>query len=335
MITGSFPPDVCGVGDYTFCLTNSLKTKGIKIEIITNQSWRIANSGRICNNIKKVRPDIIHVQYPTIGYGSGLAPQALSLRFPCIVTLHEISLAHLLRRISLFPFSIRTKHIIFTSSFERNYALRYAPWIKSFSSVIPIGSNISVGSNNLAKSNLKEIVYFGLIRPNKGLEDVITLASLLKNNSLNLVIRIIGSTDKKCLDYLEKLKADSVDLPVIWELGLPMENIAELLSESVIGYVPYPDGASERRGSLLALLANGVATITTRGSQTPLSLTGVVEFIKSPEEALRSILKLLTDQKSLQDLITKGREYAANFAWDSIASKHIEIYKQMLSGNFR
>lgn len=332
-ITGSYPPDICGVGDYTYKLASTLKSYGISVKIITHKNWRILNVCSIIKHLNNIKSDIIHIQYPTVGFGSKLGPQMISILKPCIITLHEVSQTHILRRLSLYPFTIRSRHIIFTNSFERDYSVKYAPWISSRSSIIPIGSNIPSGKYETEIINddkINEITYFGLIRPQKGLEDVLTLAKLIKEKYLPLCIRIIGMPDPRQINYYNELRVIAKDYPVIWDIGLSEKEVAKLLARSKIAYVPFPDGASERRGSLLALLSNAVATVTTRGLHTPSDLDGVVEFASNPEQALKVINKIIYDKEWQMRLIKNGLAYANRFTWENIAAKHIELYEKIL-----
>jgi len=328
LVTGSYPPDVCGVGDYSRGLVMAMQGLDIDVNVISGADWGVVDVGSITKRIDLVKPDVIHIQYPTVGYGWGLAPQALSLVRPGVVTLHEVSQSNLLRRISLYSF-LRSKHVVFTSFFERNYALRFAPWILTRSSVIPIGNNIPVGAR-VKDSELAEIVYFGLIHPKRGIEHVLTLARLIKEAGLSYQVRVIGMPDPRWTSYFEKVRLYSVDLPVRWEIGLSDLTVAELLARSRIAYVPFPDGASERRGSLLALLANGVVTITTLGPHTPRELYGAVEFAQSPKQALQILQNLAADSNRQRRLSAKARAYASRFTWDAIATEHIALYERTL-----
>jgi glycosyltransferase involved in cell wall biosynthesis len=328
LITGSYPPDTCGVGDYTACLVNSLQKCGTDVEVLHTHKWHLSCLNQIIKHLNSLKPDIVHIQYPTVSYGNSLTPQMLSLFKPMVITIHEVSQAHILRRLSLYFFSIQTEHLIFTNQFELTYAKRWAPWISSCASVIPIGSSIPEGTHAFER-DIKDIIYFGLIGPKKGLDDVLKLAALIKKENLNLRVRIVGLPNPKRPDYLEYLYKETSNLPVSWEIGLQEKDVSQLLSRAQIAYVPFPDGASERRSSLMALLINGVATITTYGKHTPENFKKAVAFAQSPEDALAIIKKLTTDTQERETLSTNGKRCAESYSWDNIAQKHIQIYKNI------
>ena len=331
MITGSYPPVPCGVGDYTARLAEALMAEGASVDIYSADiEWGLLNARKVAARIAVATPDLIHIQYPTTGYGHKLGPQALSLLLkPCVVTIHEVSQVHVLRRLSLCPFALGAERLIFTSDYEMNYALKWAPWLANRSSVIPIGSFISTPIDACEK-DLDDIVYFGLIRPKKGLEQVIRLAHLARSEGVSLKMCIIGSVDSKQQPYLDQLQSASAGLPIRWELGLPEPRVANLLARTRIAYMPFPDGASERRSSLLALLLNGVATVSTKGAFTTGAMSDAIAFAETPEEALHIVKGLMAAPEKQELLAQKARRYARRHDWDSIASRHLELYREVL-----
>jgi glycosyltransferase involved in cell wall biosynthesis len=273
--------------------------------------------------------DVVHIQYPTVGFGRTLIPQKLALLYKCVVTLHEASRAHILRKLSLPFFALRSRRLIFTTEIERRYATSRVPWISKFSCVIPLASNIPA-FEGASRRNLNEIVYFGLIMPKKGLESVISLAGLIAAKELPFIVRIVGSSSSRYQEYLAQLKAVTSDLPVIWDFDLSEREVAHRLSSSAIAYLPYPDGASERRTTLKAAFLNGVAVITTRGPHTPASIKSLVRVCQSPEEALTAICSLREEQALREELADKGRRYGSQFTWERIALAHRLLYDSLL-----
>jgi glycosyltransferase involved in cell wall biosynthesis len=235
-----------------------------------------------------------------------------------------------LRQLALLPFAIRPQHLIFTSDFERDFVVRWMPRVSRFSSVIPIGSNIGVAAGE-GPRNLGEIVHFGLIMPKKGLEQVMKLGEIIKSKELSFQIRILGSVPPKHVEYFEALRARTATLPIIWDYGLNEQQVASKLAASSIAYLPYPDGASERRATLSAVALNGVAVITTRGPHTPSQLEDAVIFCKSPEEALAAATFLASNPEPRAKLVKRAHGYAQQFAWERIADLHGALYRQLLS----
>ncbi|WP_298199956.1 glycosyltransferase family 4 protein [Desulfosporosinus sp.] len=332
LITGSYPPDTCGVGDYTASLVAALQKCGINVEVLHTHKWHLSCLNQIIKHLNSLKPDIVHIQYPTVGYGSSLMPHMLSLFKNRVITIHENSQSHILRRLSLYFFFMRSKHLIFIKQFELDYTKRWAPWISRRASVIHIGSNIPVG--HTSNRDIKDIIYFGLIVPKKGLDDFLKLATLIKMENLNLRLRIVGLPNPKRPDYLDYIYKKASNLPISFEIGLPKRDVAQLLSRAQIAYMPFPDGASEWRSSLMALLINGVATITTYGKHTPENFKKAVAFAQSPEDALTIVKKLTTDAQERETLSINGKQCAESYSWDNIAQRHIQIYENIFLKKF-
>lgn len=331
MVTGSYPPMTCGVGDYTHKLVGSLQEIGAKVDVFSSGlDWSLLNSKKLADSISAASPDIIHIQYPTVGYGSSLGPQALSfMSKPSVVTVHEVSQVHMLRQLSLVSFTLSADRVIFTSEYEMSYASRWAPRLATRSTVIPIGSAIAASVVGSVK-DIDDIIYFGLIRPKKGLEQVIRLAYLAKKEGLPLTVRIVGLVDSQQHQYFNKLQSTADGLPVFWDLGLSEHQVSDLLARSHIAYIPFPDGASERRSSLLALLSNGVATISTKGIFTTGAMAEAIAFADTPEEALAVVRDLNANPAKRRLLTDKAREYVGMRDWKNIAHRHLELYREVL-----
>ena len=221
------------------------------------------------------------------------------------------------------------ERLVFTSEYERQFAVKWVPWISRVSCVIPIPSNISAFEGPSNRS-LDEILYFGLIVPKKGLENVIALGQLIKASGLSFRIRIVGSCPAKHATYFEEMRSKTATLPIVWDKDLGEGQVAQRLASSSIAYLPYPDGVSERRASFKAALLNGVTVITTRGKHTPSSLEGFVTFCANPEEALVAVRSLMQNDGHRTMLADKARHYAGQFSWDRIAEAHLGLYENLM-----
>jgi glycosyltransferase involved in cell wall biosynthesis len=94
--------------------------------------------------------------------------------------------------------------------------------------------------------------------------------------------------------------------------------VAEYLQVCDLVLQPYPDGASSRRGSLMAALANGVPVVTTRGTLSePIWSAGAVATAcaNQPEQLAQLALDLLDYPQKRRVLGQAGRRlYEEQFA---------------------
>lgn len=317
------------IADYVGCLGAALEMRGIQVTPLAGRDWGPRGLLDIGRALRGLRPDLLHIQHPVSFHHRSYVPQLLSLRYPGVVTLHGGSrYGRFWGKISLGPFLLRSRHVIFTTDFERNHALAWAPWLRHRSSVVPIGTNIPARPTPIRRPN--EVTAFGLIRPGKGHEDVIELARLIHDAGLPWRVRIIGHVPDTDGAYAARLRAAADGLPVDWVHGLDHEATARALGEARVAYVPFPDGASERRGSLLACLASGAAVITNQGPQTPPELADAVDFAATPAAAVAAARGLIDGGPAWERRSSAGQAFAARFSWERIAAAHEAIYRNAL-----
>lgn len=333
MVTGSYPPEACGVGGYTARLVQELKSLGHDVIVMNDGPWGLSGLKKLHREIQGLNADVIHLQYPTIGFDRSLGPQGLTLLHPNVaVTVHEVSQVHPLRRLSLYPFSLRSKALLFSNQYDRDYAVRFAPWISSRTHIVPLGSSIPQLQSGSQNRNVHDVVCFGLIRPQKGLEDVLKAAAESKARSLPLVFTFVGMKDPRFEDYYQSLRHASEGLNVRWEMGLDDQAVAARLSKAAFAYMPYPDGATERRTSMIALVAQGIAVLTTASPMTPELFKNELQIVTSPKDAIDKIEALSADSAFLSKNVDKGINLARKFEWPAIAHRHGEIYESIVNG---
>ncbi len=328
LVTGSSPPDGCGVGDYTVELASALEKAGYPAELYCHRSWSAVGTSAAIRRMLRAGDSLVHIQYPTMGYGYSIGPQFCTLAKPSIVTLHEFSLSHKLRKLSLLPFTLRTSSLVMTSEFERNALLRRMPWAEKRLRVIPIGSNMPQ-PRCIFDEREESVVYFGLIMPRKGLEDFIEFSKYLRERGIDWELRIIGRIAPAQEQYARNLMEISRPYRIQWSFDRNPEEVSELLSRASLGYLAFPDGASERRGSLKAACMAGLACITTRSEQTSKQLEEAVVMAGTPREAAELAVRLMAAKDERMALSRRAYHYSQEFAWNRIADLHIQMYEEV------
>lgn len=332
IITGSYPPDVCGVGDYTHCLLNTGTARDWKI--YKPAKWSVFSLFRHIAVIKKINPDAIFMQYPTQGYGWSLIPHLLCLFFSLfskiifVVVFHELSQQTTKSRIASSLMLSTANAFIFTAADERDYAARRYSRIKKRSKVIKLLSNIARAP--VLKSipeRSREIVNFGLIRPEKGIEAFIEVVAEIKKIRPGTRAALIGQVPHGKETYFGRIKAACSTHGITIHLDPDQAEVAALLNDSRFAFLPFPDGASERRGTLLAALKNGAIVVTTRGASTTTALETATIMTETPD-APATIISLLEEPvEKLQERQQTGirfleKEWPAS--WDDIAKQYLD-----------
>ncbi|MGF7024157.1 glycosyltransferase family 4 protein [Sphingobacterium sp. HSC-15S19] len=333
MVTGSFPPDVCGVGDYTYFLNKEIRKSGYEISIFYRKNWNLFNFAIYLRQLLSNRADYYHLQYPTEGYGYSFLPLFLFAFLPKksrIITIHEFSNRTQKARIFTAALLYFFPRIICTNHEELSYIKKHKFLRNKDIKIINIGSNIDRSQHALRSfSDRKfDVGYFGHIRPEKGLEEFINTVKAL---SLLIPIRccIVGQVLPRYETYFISLRKRCEGLPIEFILNKDSDEISDILSQIRICFLPFPDGISSRRGSMLAAaMANCI--IVSRKS----SIKEVNDFFKPYIYLLDDIsdgadlLYTILSSKAIPKLETSA--LVANFSWNEIVKEHLVFYNEVI-----
>lgn len=315
MITGAYPPDVCGVGDYTSRLMAAAPANW---ELFVERDWSARAALGIVKRLLARRPERVVIQYPTQGYGWSLVPHLLTLvgwltgRYRTVLALHEYSSLSRKAQFALALTSHLTARIIFTTEVERDRA-RKSPLFSTRipTSIIAILSNIPWTDDPppFAARGI-DVAYFGHIRPNKGLEDFLEVAAGLRAANPTVQIAAIGVIPEGYEQFAEMVASHCRAIGVSLMLGLSDDSVGRMLADIRILYLPFPDGVSARRGSVLAGFGNGTLIATRIGDATPIAMRGALipcdgTILDIP--VLQNALRLPDQQTST--LLQAGRQY--------------------------
>ena len=174
------------------------------------------------------------------------------------------------------------------------------------------------------------VIYFGQVRPHKGIEEFIELARLSLRLSRPFGFLLVGSVPRRHLEYHRTVR-EKAPSSVQWLIDLPLDDVAQVLARSFAAYLPLPNGASYRSGSMLAAMANGLPIITREGPATVAELRDVLMLVAGADEALAHLDALYDGRQCAQAKSSQARRLVQRFSWEEIALRHAEIYATMLS----
>lgn len=327
LIVGDNHTQHCGVKDYANRLGKALEKIGLNVELMAPPDWGVKSFLRFCEKLRQRQFDILHLQYPSIGHRKSLFPHFVGMMRVAkgaVVTLHEYSYLPISQRASTHLFRWTADQLLFTTETE---SLRYGRSGVT-QRVIHIGSTVPTFPSDLPRT--PTILYFGQIRPEKGLEEFLELARRSLQFAKPFKYQVIGSVLERRAAYYKTVRENSVP-EVEWLIDLPFEQIAQLMASSLAAYLPFPDGASYRRTSLLGALTNGLPVITTVGPATPHEVIEVLLPATGPIEALAHIERLYGSPDEAHAYSSAGRVFAEKFSWTEIARQHAEVYNETLS----
>ncbi len=326
IVAGSLPPEACGVGDFTAALADGLKSRGVDVVLLHRSRWTLSAIPEILGELRRESPDVVHMQYPTHGFGTSLTPHALHLAlsgWPRVTTLHDYGGQRWLKHLSMSAFSLGG-HVVLTGPAAKEAFCRLHPWMVRRTRAIPIGSNIPGAP--WGPSGPFTIAHFGLLRPDKGIEDVLDLARLCRRENRDYRIRIVGAIIPHVADYAESLFEAAKDLPIEWHLGLTPAEVCNVLRSSHVAYLAPPAGIHERRSSLLAVAMNGTPIMAKVGWETPGFLRSYVLAANTPQEALR-VIDGLNDPHRLAEQSARSVALSKLFSWSGIVDQYIDVFE--------
>jgi glycosyltransferase involved in cell wall biosynthesis len=107
---------------------------------------------------------------------------------------------------------------------------------------------------------------------------------------------------------------------------LPPAQISAYLLAGDVALLPYADGASARRGSLLACAVHGLPIVSTQPAGAEVS-----PYIKAVEPSASALsAAALEAHETPADLHAASLALAEQTSWPRIAARHVDVYKRLL-----
>lgn len=321
--------------------------------------WGWKTGDKVERLTKQIRADWVHVQYQTAAFqmhpAINLAPYIWRKRGLTVAwTYHDLLVPYLFPKageglrnwITRRP--AQDAHLtVVTNEGDRQQLDGRARRLAK----IPIGSNIQGQSLSPARRRERRaqlgygeadlvVGYFGFLNRSKGgLILVETLAGLVKAGlpaHLLMIGEEVGASDPTNYAYLQEVKAQIASLGltqrVQWTGRLPDEAVGEALNCVDVLLMPYLDGLSLRRGTLMAGLANGCAIVTTHPqSPTPELVDGRDLLLVPPgdaQAAVHAVQRLHQTPSLAQEIREQAHTVSRQFHWDEIARAHWALYSE-------
>jgi glycosyltransferase involved in cell wall biosynthesis len=352
-VTGSFPPQHCGVGDYTERLALALSRRGLEVAVLTSTASGASSAGREPRVLRRMpdwqlrrlpmllrflrgeKPDVVHLQYPTRGYGRGLLPMFLPmclslLGYRLVQTWHEEMRARhwpefLLK--ALAPSALVVVRPSFLAHlpalFQRMLGRRTLHFIAN-GSPLPTSNPATADRAALREGWLQGarrlVVFSGFIMPGKGVELLFEIAD---PGTDRLVIA--GECVDEGLRALIESKRDAgpwngrVTLPGF----LPPDELALLLSLADAVVLPFRAGGGVWNSSIHGAAAQGSFVLSTSRDVEGYDAARNIHFARIDDVAgMRAALAARAG--------TRREPVPADAEWDAIAGRHADLYHSVL-----
>ncbi len=372
LISGEFPPMPGGVGHFSRILAERMQAQGHllrvlsrtgserdRLEIAAVPGWGLKNVLKIRTWAEEHALDIINLQFQTAAYDMSpwihFLPSLLDQ--PVVTTFHDLRHPYLfpkagrLRGWSVRHLASSADGLICTNP-EDDDKLARLP----MRALIPIGSNIlrEVSSDNSSEASaarwregLSEsstlIGHFGFVQAIKGIDLLLEALAELRADGHDLRLLFIGGQDNAVnadrgesyrASLEDRIKEYGLEDILRWTGFLPEEEVAACLQAVDIVALPYLDGASYRRGSLMAAINYGCAILTTQPTVAHEAfIHGENLWLIERQSAAAisaAILHLIENPQTRNHLRSGARELRLRFDWDVIARDTLAFFEEVL-----
>lgn len=352
----------CGIGDYTAQLAQALSQKAnMTVAVLTDiaaqpipshssyetlpivRGWNIAGLASIIRAIRRWQPDVIHMQFPTQGYGTQKAPWLIppllaSLGHRLVQTWHEYllsgNLAQFKNCLLYLPSALTSGGLVvvrprFREVMPAWYRIlikrkdfRYIP----NTSAIPL---VQIGQaerdalqDQFPHEHRKLVAYFGFAYPKKGLELLFKIADPECHHLI--LICELAETDAYQQSILALAQSPKWQGHVTITGFLPGETVSKILAVADAAIFPFREGGGHWNTSLQGALAQGTFVLTTSHEPTgydPIRnlYTAKVDHVSEMNQALKTYLGRKRSEPSPTPLNR----------WDVIADEHLRLYTHL------
>jgi len=357
-ISGSYPPAQCGVGDYTGQLASALSVSGdFEVSVLTSVSapaelpgaapavfrtmrtWRVGVA-EAEDLLRRLKPDIVHVQFPTQGYDDwkGVAVLALTarmrLRIPLVLTAHEYLPRSCIGK-SFWMYllvALANRIVVVRPGFYERIPWLLKPLLPkrkfefiSNASVLPRMA-LSRAEREAVKRDAgcaqgRLIVFFGFSFPHKGVDLLFHIADPAEHCLL-----FIGpsSADDPYHEELRRLAASTPWKGRAAFTGfIGAEPAARLLAAADAAVFPYRTGGGIWNSSLHAAMEQDTFILTTSLERNGYDSAANVYYARPDDvDEMRRALRQYQGTR-------RPRPLAAEDEWAAIAQKHGEIFSAL------
>jgi len=263
-----------------------------------------------------------------------------------VITLHN-----LVPHVRLYPllvsrmFALTLKladGVIVHNDYSKKMACRMYNTSEEKIRVIPIGNFSANYPNHISKQAARDILKipekkfallsFGVIRGNKGLEDLLAILEDILVDEKDLFLVVGGKCDDAILErrlkeFSKKFKQNSL----VRTEFIADEDVQTLMNASDVGILPYREITTS--GALLLYMSfrKPVIVPDLEPLKELLQSSGIYYRQGDNKDLARVILEAKSGSYNLEELSQEVFQISQKYQWDNIAEKTVEFYNDLLS----
>jgi glycosyltransferase involved in cell wall biosynthesis len=374
IITGEYPPMQGGISTYTRVVALQYAQHGHQVFIFTDhraeeshpsihitatvKRWGIKTLWDIRAWAKHHQLDVISFQFETAAYQMSGWVHLLPIisPVPVVTTFHDLLTPY------LFPKAGRLRSKVVTYLAERSSGiiatnhedylkLKHLPHVE----LIPLGSNIQdTQSSDYDRDTWREragasaddflIAYFGFMNQSKGVDTLLYDTAELLQAGYRLKLVFIGdrvgtsdSTNATYARMIDDLIANLGLEPFItWTGFVDESDVTAYLQSADAVALPFTDGASYRRSSLMVVIQHKCPIITTPPQVSiPSFIDGENMLFGQTNQAGRitiapAIRQLYNDPEQAPKLKAGTKALSEHFQWDHIIPQMLTFFQKII-----
>ncbi len=356
LISGSFPPMKCGVGDYTAQLAQALAANedtvvAVLADVAASKTpvaasrlqvfpiahgWTFSDLPEILRSVRRWRPDVIHIQYPGQGYRSNmpfLMPTLFGLMgVPVVQTWHNyyepVTRWHYLPN-ALLPGGlvvVRPEYIAQMPGWYRRLIahkkFRYIPNASAIPRLELSGAERMAIHTQFAPVDRHLIVYFGFIFPPKGVELLFEIADPVFDHIV--IAGEMNPADPYHRAILDRAQHATWAHQTTATGFLPPLEAARILAAADAVVLPFREGGGTWNTSIHGAAIQGTLVLTTSVERHGFDATDNIYYARPGDVAdMRQALRMYVGHRNSADMTS----HFAN--WNSIAQEHLELYRNL------
>jgi glycosyltransferase involved in cell wall biosynthesis len=374
MLTGSAGDGHCGVGDYAYELAQHLaldaevhlyfdkahgpvtppfhELKTLKLH--PQAGFSLALMPWLRSELAAAGHDIVHLQYPSVGFGTSMGPAFLlqgltgmQSRSRLLATLHEWTTSHPLRKAVMAQILQSVQALVLNSEAEVP-ALQKTMGGRDIH-VLPVGNLLTSRAELEAVWGGPGVVleppagpagrvpdslfHYGLPARGKGLLLLLEALKLLRATRPKAMLYLGGAFlpgERMTEEVLTAISQFELADAVVKLGHIPRELIAETAQRYCVGVFPFDEGFSSKRSSVASISHLDLPLVVGAGSREQ-------HPYYAPEQNTPAALAvLLVDLLSgrlapeWEGQVRRQRAWARRFSFASLAAQHLEIYQTLV-----
>lgn len=369
IVSGSYPDIVCGISPYVRRIAELLADRGeyevhvltaadksVKPEIAHGyevhgrvKQWGPQHGRKICKEILRLKPTVVHIQNPTVKYG-GWRSVTMSVVVPMLkrmakevrvaIMQHDIALSKWCWRWRFRPLLRAADAIVVSNrrdyqavmdqgiSSEKIYLARFSSFVRLDE---PNAASKQAARERLGiKSDSWCAAYFGFVLPERNVDVLIRALMLLRKEKKDVHGIILGGAHSEAPDCYEQCRGLAselkLDAHMTWTGFASEEQIADGLAAADV-FVSLPErGADMRNTSILTGILAQLPIVTSGNDRYYTdpdieALGCVCVGARDVEEVAKAITQLCERPPLAEVLAQRAAELEPNRVW----AEHVDI----------